>query len=167
MAKCVLWTVLFSLAGAILQSTILSRLALFGAVPDLALLVLVYSSYINGGMAGQLCGFFSGFFLDFLSAAPLGLNSLMRTIIGALAGRLRGAFFLDPVLLPMLLCAAATLFKIALVFLLHLLFPTAVSVYSLTMPLPWVELGLNTVLSPLIFAFLKLFSLLSIDKRKS
>jgi rod shape-determining protein MreD len=157
MVKRILWAAVFIIIAALLESTILRRLAVFHAVPDLALGILVYSAYINGTMTGQLLGFFSGFFLDFLSASPLGLNALIRTLIGALAGMLKGSFFLGRIFLPMILCAAATIIKAFSLLLLHKLLAGAIPSYSLYSPLLWVELGLNTFSAPLLFGFLKLF----------
>jgi rod shape-determining protein MreD len=165
MVKNVIWAVIFSLCAAILQSTLLSRLALYHAVPDLALGIIVYSAYVNGTMTGQLSGFFSGIMLDFLSAAPLGLNALIRTVMGALAGLMKGTFFLDIFFLPMTLCAAATLMKALALFLLHLLFAGAVPAYPLAAPVLWVELGLNALSAPLLFGLLRLFSPLLAGRR--
>ncbi|MDR1279051.1 MAG: rod shape-determining protein MreD [Treponema sp.] len=165
MAKNTIWAVIFAVGMDILQSTLLSRFALYGAVPDLALGVVVYSAYVNGIMTGQLSGFFSGVLRDFLSAAPLGLNALIRTIAGALAGLMKGTFFLDIFFLPMILCAAATILKALILLLLHLLFAGEVPVYSLTAPVFWIELGFNTLSAPLLFGFLKLFHPLLTDRR--
>jgi rod shape-determining protein MreD len=167
MVKNILWTAVFAVVAALLQSTLLSRLALYRAVPDLALSVVVYTAYVNGTMTGQLSGFFSGIFLDFLSAAPLGLNAFIRTLVGALAGLIRGAFFLDVFFLPMALCAAATLAKALSLFLLHLLLAGAVPAYSLTAPTLWVELALNTVCAVPLFAFLKLFNPLLLGRSET
>ncbi|MDR1238872.1 MAG: rod shape-determining protein MreD [Treponema sp.] len=166
MAKNIIWAVVFALCAAILQSTLLSRLAICHAVPDLALGIIVYSAYVNGTMTGQISGFFSGLLLDFLSANPLlGLNTLIRTLVGALAGLMKGTFFLDFFFLPMILCAAATIIKALALFLLHLLFAGAVPAYSLTEPLFWVELGLNTGSAPFLFGLLKLFPSLLAGRR--
>ena len=168
MAKRIIWTLLFTLAAALLQSTVLSRLILhIYAVPDLALSILVYSAYLNGTMAGQLSGFFSGFLLDFLSASPLGLNALIRTLAGAFVGFIKDTFYLDYFFLPMALCAGATVFKAILFFLLHLLFPEAVPAYVLNGPMLWIELGLNTLSAPLLFGFLRLFGPLLVMPKES
>jgi rod shape-determining protein MreD len=94
--------------------------------------------------------------MDFLSAAPLGLNTFIRTIIGALGGLMKGTFFLDAVILPMILCAAATILKALMLLALHLLFATPA--YSFVSPLFWVELLLNTFTAPILFGLLKLFA---------
>jgi len=168
MTKQIIWTLVFALAAALLQSTILSRLILhIYAVPDLALSILVYSAYLNGTMTGQLAGFFSGFLLDFLSASPLGLNAFIRTLTGAFAGLIKDTFYLDYFFLPMALCAGATIFKAIIFFLLHLLFPEIVPSYALFSPALWSELGLNTLSAPLLFALLRLFKSLLIIPKES
>jgi len=164
MIKKIVWTVVFGLVAAILQSTLLSHFTLYRAVPDLALGIIVYSASINGMMIGQLSGFFYGLMLDLLSAAPIGLNALVRTLLGALAGMLKGNLLLDVFLLPMILCAIATLLKAFMFFLLHLLFGDAVPAYSITAPLLWAEMGLNTITAPFLFAFLKRFKTLFAGK---
>jgi rod shape-determining protein MreD len=166
MVKRVVWAVVFIIVAALLESTILRRLAVFRAVPDLAMGILVYSAYVNGTMTGQLLGFSSGFLLDFLSAAPLGLNALIRTLIGALAGTMKGTFFLGRVFLPMVLCAAATLIKAFSLFLLHNLLAGSIPSYSFFSPLLWVELGLNTFSAPILFGFLRLFESLLTGRRE-
>jgi rod shape-determining protein MreD len=164
MAKNVAWALIFSLAAALLQSTLFRRIALYHTIPDLTLGIIVYSAYTNGVMTGQVTGFFSGLILDFISNAPLGLNALIRTIMGALAGLLKGTFFLDTVFLPMILCGAATLFKALMLFLLHLLLVGAVPHYPLTAPTLWIELMFNTISAPLLFGLLKLFQPLLVGK---
>ncbi|MDR1972502.1 MAG: rod shape-determining protein MreD [Treponema sp.] len=164
MAKNVAWASVFSLAAALLQSTLLRRIALYHTVPDLTLGIIVYSAYVNGVMTGQLTGFCSGLLLDFISNAPLGLNALIRTVVGAAAGLLKGTFFLDTVFLPMILCAAATILKALMRMLLHFLLAGAVSAYSLSAPTLWIELMFNTLSAPLLFGLLKLFHPLLVRK---
>jgi rod shape-determining protein MreD len=158
MVKKIVWGSVFILAAALLQSTVFLRLvAYIRAVPDLALCVLVYSAYVNGIMTGQLTGFFSGLLLDFLSAAPLGLNALTRTIVAAVTGLLKDTFILDYFFLPMILCAGATILKALISWLLGLVFPEAVPSYAFYNLTFWIELGMNTLLAPLLFGALRLF----------
>jgi len=166
MVKKVIWALVFTILAALLQSTILSRFVVYiYAAPDFALGILVYTAYVNGTMAGQLTGFFSGVLLDFLSSSPLGLNAFVRTLTGALTGFVKDTFYLDFFFFPMFLCAGATILKAILFFLLHLLFPEAVPTYSLTALTFWIELGLNVITAPLLFGLLRLFgSLLATPK---
>jgi len=168
MTRRIFWAVLFILAAGLLQSTLLARLANFiHGAPDFGLVILVFSAYMNGPMTGQLTGFVSGFFLDLISAAPLGLNALIRTLIGAIAGSLRGNFFLDFLFLPMALCAGATTLKALSYFLLNRVLSGAVPAYSLFLPAFWVELGINTLSAPFLFSFLKRFEPLLYGGRES
>jgi rod shape-determining protein MreD len=116
-------------------------------------------------MTGQISGFFSGLLLDFLSNAPLGLNLFVRTVIGALTGILHGAFFIDKIVMPAVLCAGATLLKAGLLLLLNFLFAGAIPAYSFSSPVLWVELAMNAVLAPLIFLLFKIFNN-AVSKRK-
>jgi rod shape-determining protein MreD len=164
--KNVIWASIFILAAAILQSTLLLRLAVYHAVPDFALGILVFSAYSNGVMTGQVTGFFSGLIVDFLSAAPLGLNAFMRTIIGSIAGLMKGIFMLDAVFLPMMLCALATLTKAMLLLLLSFLFAEGIRTYQLSAPVLWVELVFNTMTAPVLFGLLNRFSALLVGKKE-
>jgi rod shape-determining protein MreD len=155
MIKSIIWTVILCGVAGILQSTVISKIAFFNVIPDLALCILVFSAYINGTMMGQISGFFSGLLLDFLSAAPLGLNCLVRTVIGALTGIFKGALFLDIFLMPVILCALATLIKALIIFILHLVFGSTVPAYSFSSSILWIELGLNCLSAPLLFLLLK------------
>jgi rod shape-determining protein MreD len=165
MGKNIIWATVFALIAAILHSTLLARLSLYHAVPDFALGVLVFSAYNNGTMTGQLTGFASGLFMDFLSAAPLGLNMFIRTLVGALTGLMKGTFFLDTFFLPMALCAGATLFKAFALWVLHIIFTPAVPSYTLMSPILWVEVILNTLSAPFLFALLRLFKNLLVERR--
>ncbi len=157
MIRTILWATAFAIIAAIIQSTILQSLAVYHVVPDLALGILVFTAYVNGTMIGQGTGFVSGFALDFLSASPIGFNALIRTIIGALTGLLKGAFFLDSFILPMALCLIATLVKALIVGALFLLFAGNVPAYSFFSRELWIETAMNTFAAPALFAFLKLF----------
>ncbi len=155
-SKTILWTSCISLIAILIQSTLLVRLAIHNVIPDLVLCILVFVAYVNGTMIGQINGFVSGVILDFISLSPLGYNMLIRTIIGAIVGIIKDTFFLDIFLLPMILCALATLLKAALVLILHLLFD-GLPFYSFTTSTLWLEVLLNALVAPLVFAFLKLF----------
>ncbi|MCL2210743.1 MAG: rod shape-determining protein MreD [Treponema sp.] len=157
MIKSIILTVLLSIAAAILQSTLIQKIAFLNVIPDLALCILVFSAYVNGTMTGQVSGFFSGLFIDLLSASPLGMNTLIRTIIGALAGVFKGTLFLDYIVMPAILCALATILKVLMIFLLHLIMGSVIHAYSFTESVFWIELALNVLSAPLLFLILRQF----------
>ncbi|MDR2103663.1 MAG: rod shape-determining protein MreD [Treponema sp.] len=169
MAKNIIWATVFALIAAILQSTLLSYMTVHFhlPVPDLVMGVIIFTAYVNGPMSGQITGFFAGLLLDFLSAAPLGLNAFIRTLTGALTGFMRGTFFLDVLFLPMILCFCATVFKALLLFALNFLFAGMVHAYSFSNGVFWFELLFNTLSAPFLFGFLKLFKFLLPERRKT
>jgi len=157
MIRSIIWTVIFCIIAAILQSAVFDKIAIFNVVPDIALCILVFSAYVNGTMSGQISGFFSGLFYDFISAAPLGMNCLIRTITGALAGIFKGQFFMDIIFMPIILCILATILKAIITFILHFVLgvPNPFSVIYISTLL--IETGLNAVSAPLLFLLLRLF----------
>jgi len=164
MIRSVIWTVIICVAFAILQSTLLGKIAILNVIPDLALCVLVFSSYVNGTMTGQISGFLSGLFIDFLSAAPIGMSSLIRTLIGALAGLFKDSLFLGYVIMPIILCAIATILKALMMFVLHLVMGSVIPAYSFINMEFWIELGLNSVCAPLLFLILRNFKFMLIGR---
>lgn len=152
----------------IFEVVILSNIVILPAVPDLMLIVCLYISLHNGIFLGETSGFFSGMMIDFLSSGPFGLNCLIRTIIGFLAGLLNRTVNTSGFLIPMVLGICGTLLKYLLLLLVSFFFPNN-SVYTgLFSNEGLFELVSNALLSPLIFWFLSLFnSYLLLEKEKS
>jgi rod shape-determining protein MreD len=161
MIRNIVWTVILAVIAGLLQSTVLGRIAILNVVPDLALCIVIFSAYVHGTMTGQVSGFFSGLLLDFISASPLGLNCLVRTLIGALTGLFKGAFFLDIFIMPVILCALGTVAKAIILLIISLFMGSAVHIYSITSSVFWIEMGLNAISAPLLFLILKRIPLLT------
>jgi len=163
MIRSIIWTVVFSILAALLQSTVITYLIanisfFHDTKPDIVLCVLVFSAYVNGTMTGQVSGFLSGLFTDLcLSQAPPGMSSLIRTLIGALTGLFKDSLFLGYVIMPIILCVAATLLKALMMFVLHLFMGNVIPAYSFTDIRLWIELGLNAICAPLLFLILRNF----------
>lgn len=151
MIRSSLLAILLIIALDFVQSTWCGAIAVFGVIPDLALLLVVWTAYRNGPLVGSSAGFVSGFALDCVSAAPLGFNAFIRSSVAWLASLLHGSFSIDRILLPFLLGLLATLAKAIATVGLHLLFGEAVKAYDLfTLPL-WIEAGYNGLAAPLAF----------------
>ncbi|HEX2046752.1 MAG TPA: rod shape-determining protein MreD [Acidimicrobiales bacterium] len=97
------------LIGALLvQTTVLSRIRIFGVMPDFMLLVAVAAGITAGPTRGAALGFTSGMLIDLFLPTPLGLSALVFTLVGygvavANAGVLRSAWYI-----PVLTSAAAS-----------------------------------------------------------
>lgn len=156
---------LFFLGFTLFESAILSNLMFLPTIPDFLLLCSLYFSVQNGTLFGTTTGFVSGLFLDFLSAAPFGLNCLLRTIIGYIGGLFQKSLNINGILLPMVLGFVATLAKAGLIWVVALFYPLGIQTYELFSVSFVVELTLNTILAPLTFRFLDLFApLVTVEK---
>jgi rod shape-determining protein MreD len=145
---------LLSLA-ALLQSTLLPQIRLFGAQPDLVLLIVVSWSLLRGSEEGMLWALIGGLALDILSSARLGVNTLPLLAIAFLAGLWqRGLFRLD-VLVPFLAIPLASLvYQGAMVSLLKLLgWPATWQASLLHAILPTTLL--NTLLMPVVYVLVR------------
>ncbi len=139
----------------ILQSTILSDMSVYGIKPDFVLIMIILFANYSGRMKGQLLGFSTGLVQDFLSLSPLGFNALINTIIGYLGGATSGKIFLDPIVVPMVFVFIGTILKSTIAYFLLSVFlvDKADTIFT---SLLFIELGLNVVITPLIYLFLKL-----------
>lgn len=160
-------SVLILLFTVIFESAILSNLLFLPAVPDLLLIVSLYLSVHNGKVFGVSSGFVSGLLLDFLSVSPFGLNCLLRTIIGYVTGIFNKSLNMSGVFLPVLIGFLATMLKVLMVFVISVFFPGSVVPYSLLSRAFLFELCANSILTPLVFRYLRLFdAMILLDTEK-
>jgi rod shape-determining protein MreD len=146
-----------------LQSTILNGLV-FGATPDLALIILIFCANNDGSFSGQTEGFFSGLLEDLITSSPLGFHSFVRTLTGFVYGLARGKIFIDAVLFPFLMGLTATIFKGILSFILVAVFmrDAGLKVFTTTF---LIEAGANALFAPLIYFLLKITRVIDIYRK--
>ncbi len=100
---------LLTLGGVLLQTAAVSQIGLFGAVPDLAPLIVASVGLLCGAIVGAATGFTVGLLVDLALLQTLGVSSLLLCVIGHVAGRLREtARDPDATFLPLPAGAAAT-----------------------------------------------------------
>lgn len=147
----------------LIESAVLSNWYILSVPPDILLLVVLYIGFHNGVIVGQVSGFASGLLLDFLSAAPFGLNAMIRTIMGFLSGLFYKNIHTTGLLIPAILGFVATLFKAFIIFCISFFYPNSIVVYSIFSSTLWYESILNTLLAPIIFWLLSCFTILASD----
>ena len=98
------------LACALLQAVVVSQLSFFGATADLRPLAVASVGLLCGSITGAIFGFSVGLFVDMALLQTLGVSSLVLSVVGHFAGRLRETAR-DPeaTLLPLLAGVVATL----------------------------------------------------------
>ena len=75
--------------AVVLQATVLTRVPLPGAAPDLVLVVVVAVGLLEGPRTGMLTGFGAGLLADLAGDAELGRLALVHVVVGYVAGLLQ------------------------------------------------------------------------------
>lgn len=81
--------------GVLLQTAVVAQFRLFGSVPDFIPVLVVSTGLLGGSTVGAAVGFVAGFLIDLTLLQTMGVSSLLLTIGGYYAGRLRELY--DPV----------------------------------------------------------------------
>jgi rod shape-determining protein MreD len=136
------------------QSTWIEAIAVFGVIPDLSLVVLIWVSYNNGLVEGPVSGFLSGIAEDLISAAPLGFNAFVKVVVSTSAGLLHGVFFIDRIALPFVLGFLGTIVKALATAFLALIFSEKVHSYDFLRLALWIEAAYNGIAAPVLFLLL-------------
>lgn len=166
MIRSVVFSTILLMACAFAQSTWFGGIAVFGVVPDLSIIALIWVSYKNGPVEGPVSGFLSGLVEDFLSASPLGFHAFVKTAVAASTALLHGSFFIDKLLLPILLGFAGTVVKAIAAGALYILFGSVIHAYSFVDRVLWIEAAYNGLLSPIVFLVLTPFSRFLVTERR-
>lgn len=157
MRKVVLWTTCATFLLGVFETAVLSHMRFLPTVPDLILILVLYSALYNGTLTGITVGFFSGLIFDFLSLAPMGLHTWVFTVLGFLYGKLYRRYNVRRFFFPLILGSSSTVLKAAILLLLHVLFGQSIQTYSLLTASFWIEVIENAVCAPLIFALAGIF----------
>lgn len=158
MTKSYVSSFLFLVIFVLIETAILSQIAIIPAMPDLVLLCSLYFAVNNGSIHGEITGFTSGLLVDFLSGSPFGLNCLVRTVIGYGGGFLKRMLNLKSFLVTFLLGFIVTILKALLIGLTSFFFPNMINTYNIFSMVFLCELIANSVLCPFMFKFLDCFS---------
>jgi rod shape-determining protein MreD len=92
----------------LIQISIVSEVPVFGVSVDLSPLLVVFIGLLCGAMVGAVSGFALGLLVDLTLLQTLGVSSLIFTVIGYWAGRLRELRDPHAALTPLLVAAAGT-----------------------------------------------------------
>ena len=166
MIRSVLFSTILLIACTFAQSTGFGGIAVFGVVPDLSVIVLIWVSYKNGPVEGPVSGFLSGLAEDFLSASPLGFHAFVKTAVAAVTALLHGSFFIDKLLLPILLGFSGTVVKAIAAGAVHILFGPSIHSYAFVDRVLWIEAAYNGLLAPIVFLLLAPLSRFLVTERR-
>ncbi len=114
---------LYVLGLGLLQVTLPHSVALFGARPDLTLILAVLAGYMFGSNDGMIIGLAAGFLRDMMAGRALGLGMLLLMYAGLLASVLLRKFFRRNIIMGLVQIIIATVFYQILITVLHLILP--------------------------------------------
>jgi rod shape-determining protein MreD len=97
-----------STAIVLFQIGVVSAVPVFGVNADLSPLLVAFAGLLCGSMLGAVSGFAVGLLVDLALVQTLGVTSLIFTLIGYWAGRLRELRDPQAALTPLLVGAAAS-----------------------------------------------------------
>ena len=98
-----LYIILLYVLSLVLETTVFGKLSVFGAKPDLVLIVIVLVALHRGPLPGEIYGFIGGLLEDFVTFGSLGIQALVKTLTGFGVGFLRNKIEEENELLLMLL----------------------------------------------------------------
>lgn len=75
------------LAFLIAQAVLVSRITIGEIAPDFMLLLVVLIALNRNAVTGAVLGFIVGFFQDLTNPELLGLNAMLKSIVGFMSGR--------------------------------------------------------------------------------
>jgi rod shape-determining protein MreD len=99
---------LLAVAVVFFQTGVVSELPVLGVNADLSPLLVAFVGLLCGSMVGAVTGFAVGLLVDLALVQTLGVTSLIFTLIGYWAGRLRELRDPQAALTPLLVGAAAS-----------------------------------------------------------
>lgn len=156
MLKSFLISIVILFCTTIIESSIFSNI--FTVVPDLLLIISIYFSLLNGKFYGEITGFVSGLFLDFISGVPFGLNCLLRTIIGYVYGLFSKTIVISGIVMPVLSVGIGTILKRLLLLFITLIFPKLnLNIYGFISKQFLFEFCANIICAIIIFKILSFF----------
>jgi len=136
---------------ALLQSTLVPHLSIWGVFADLPLLVVVSWSLLRGSREGAIWGFIAGLAVDLFSGAPFGAATLSLIVAGLLGGLGQATVYRTHIALPVIMIFLTTIVYDLLFLLIVQISAQPVdwlgSLFRIVLP----SAMLNAVLTPPVF----------------
>ena len=98
------------LLNFILQSTIFPYMAIFGVVPNTALLIVMFISLLKGKYYGGFIGIIVGLLQDIIFSSVIGINSFIYFFAGYLTGMAENKLSRDNMFIPILFSLIGTIY---------------------------------------------------------
>ena len=98
----------------LVQVTLLTRVRIFGVMPDIMLLLAISAGIIGGPSVGAVVGFGSGMAIDLFLQTPMGLSALVFSLVGYVVGLVQANILRSAWWIPVLTAALASVAAVVL-----------------------------------------------------
>jgi rod shape-determining protein MreD len=149
-------------AALFLHMTVLDRIRILGARPDITLMCVVFFGIFSSPRMGLEAGCVAGLFTDIFAFGPFGINTILYALTGFLAGAFSSKVFKESSAIQFIMVFFFQVFSMALHFILA-------SALSKTLYMTFADYFLSSVLPTGIYtstvslalfpAFMRLFGL--------
>lgn len=151
----------------IFESTILNRLAIFGVVPNIGLILVVIIALSRGRNVGGIAGLVTGLLADMMFSPVIGVKAFIYFFIGYTVGMSENKLSRDNIFIPILMTIASTFFYHVMYILFMFFLNNKIYVGELFRYVFLLELLYNTILVIPLYKWLsKLYALKGMSFRR-
>lgn len=151
----------------ILQSTVFQHIALFGVVPNTALIIIVSLALLKGRKVGGIVGLIIGLLQDVFFSVTIGANAFVYFFIGYYVGKAEQKVYKDSLVIPTIFIAISTVVYYLLYYMVMYFLSEKISFVYVFKNIGIVEIVYNSVLViPIYKWFLKIFTVPSMKFRR-
>jgi len=133
----------------------LARMQISGAIMDPLLPIAVAVGILRGAEYGAAVGLAAGLLQDLLSGGPLGVNGLIKLVIGFASGLFVRSIYIENPLLPAVATFAGTLFGEILLAVVGQVTGLAAEASSVGILRAFAQAALNSAVAPFLFRGVK------------
>ena len=160
MVKSLVINFLIIAVAVLLQSTVMSFIAIYDIIPDLVMVIVIFISLKTGSLKGEISGFAGGLLIDFLSLAPLGFHCIIYAVVGFITGLTEKNVSTESILTQFLFIMIGLVCKYLISSLIIVVFSVETTSFFLMGRHFFLELAYTILITPLIFAVAnRIFSL--------
>ncbi len=151
--------VLVVIINLILGTTIFPYISVYGVVPNLSLLVVMFIGAYKGRTYGGILGIIIGLINDILFSSIIGINALILFFAGYLVGLVEDRIIKDNTVIPIILALAGTIYYSFVYYIFMYFISSGLDFFSYAKTKLLIELIYNLAISiPVYKIFSKIYT---------
>ncbi|MBQ6638216.1 MAG: rod shape-determining protein MreD [Lachnospiraceae bacterium] len=93
----------------VLQTTVFNRLTIVGVMPNILIILICVTGFMQGDKTACILGFFAGLLVDLFSFRIIGFHALLYCVLGFVTGQFHNTFYPEDFKLPLLVITGGDL----------------------------------------------------------